>query len=477
MSGSLIACCFFLFNFNGYWVDLNLIINMYRSFLTSLFSIIFFATNAQTGHHVILISIDGLRPDFYRDARWPAPALRRLVKQGTSAEGVRTIFPSLTYPSHTSIITGANPSRHGIFYNQPFEPQGVTGKWYWESSYIKVPTLFEAVQKKGLTSAAFYWPVSVGAPIDYNVPVIWPVGPGSDKALIQRQYTKPSGLWEELEREATGTLNRRMLNSDFASGDENGSRIIAHIIRTYKPAFVAFHILAVDHAQHDHGRNHEKVEQAVAIADHAVNNVLEAIEQAGIKQHTTVIITGDHGFVDTHSSLSPNIWLHELGFFPKDSTSDNWKAQFHPGGGSAFLFLKDRDDMQTFQSVRAKLRQLPDVYRKLFRVVERAELDSIGADPTAALALAPIEGVTFARHHTGEVLRRNPGGAHGYYPDIPNIRTGFIAVGPGIRKNAVIPKISITDIAPLIAQLLGLSFTAPDGRLPENILLPAGGRD
>jgi len=83
--------------------------------------------------HVVLISIDGFRPDFYMEEKWPAAHLKWMAARGAKAEGVRGVFPTVTYPSHTTIITGAKPGRHGIYYNSPFEPKGQTGASYWYS--------------------------------------------------------------------------------------------------------------------------------------------------------------------------------------------------------------------------------------------------------------------------------------------------------------------------------------------------------
>jgi predicted AlkP superfamily pyrophosphatase or phosphodiesterase len=114
--------------------------------------------------HVILISIDGLRPDFYLDEAWPAPHLKRLLAEGAYAQEVHSVAPSLTYPSHTTIVTGAVPMKHGIYHNVPFGNH--QSRWYWEESHIKSPTLWDAVRQAGLRSGAVMWPVTVGAPID-----------------------------------------------------------------------------------------------------------------------------------------------------------------------------------------------------------------------------------------------------------------------------------------------------------------------
>ncbi|MEO3406234.1 alkaline phosphatase family protein [Mucilaginibacter sp. CAU 1740] len=75
---------------------------------------------AQTAKHVIFITIDGFRPDFYLESEWQTPNLRALMKDGAYAKGVNSVFPSMTYPSHTTIVTGVQPAKHGVFYNNMF---------------------------------------------------------------------------------------------------------------------------------------------------------------------------------------------------------------------------------------------------------------------------------------------------------------------------------------------------------------------
>jgi hypothetical protein len=109
----------------------------------------------------------------------------------------------------------------------------------------------------------------------------------------------------------------------------------------------------------------------------------------------------------------------------------------------------------------------------MFRIVERSELDSIGADPNAALALAAIKGVSFSSSDKGkEAVRAATGGTHGHFPDFKEIQTGFIGYGPGFKKGVVIPVMGLQDMAPLVSSLLNLSFEAPDGILYPGLLEP-----
>ncbi|ASZ11844.1 ectonucleotide pyrophosphatase/phosphodiesterase [Chitinophaga pendula] len=424
------------------------------------------AVRAQQAKYVVLISVDGFRPDFYMEPSWPAPYMQQIKEQGVYAQGVQGIFPTVTYPSHTTLITGVTPSKHGICYNTPFEPQGASGRWYTEAKDIKAETLWEALRKAGLRTASVSWPVSVGAPVDYNIPETFSLSnPGDRRAATSEQAT-PRGLFEEVQQQATGQLSATDLNLHYFGMNETLSRMAAYLIGRYKPNLLTIHLPCTDEAQHDEGRRGDRVTLSVAAADHGIGTILEAIAKAGIKDSTAVIITGDHGFVDIHTGLAPNVWLAANGLIGKDG----WKAMFHSGGGSTFLQLKQEKDEQTLRQVRKILSELPEAQRKLFRVVERAELDKSGADPHAALALTAVPGISFTTSKEGPAMRAARGGAHGYYPDFREIQTGFVAYGAGLAKGQVIPVMHLEDVAPLVAQLLGVSLKEASGTVYPGML-------
>jgi predicted AlkP superfamily pyrophosphatase or phosphodiesterase len=406
--------------------------------------------------HVVLISIDGLRPDFYLDARWPTPNLQAIKARGLHALRMRSVFPSHTYPSHTAMLTGALPARSGIIYNAPM---GSKGDWYWFTKDIKAPTLWQALKSAGMTSAAVQWPVSAGPDITYNVPEIWDPARPEDRITEARKHATP-GLVEELERNATGKLDGENMNETAFGLDDNAGRMASYILKTYKPSLLAVHFAHVDGVQHEHGRNSEELKAALGAIDRAVGNLLETIERSGLKDSTTVLIVGDHGFMDVHSVVRPNIWLRQKGI----------KARFQPSGGSAFLYLDTKNDVQTLERVKQMLRELPASHRKLFTVYDRAKLDELGADSSAALALAAMPGIVFGSAVEGDVMGSTRGGHHGYDPTMPDMSTGFLAQGVGINTGLAIPELGVTDIAPLIAKLLGLTFPTLDGVLLPGIV-------
>ncbi len=420
--------------------------------------------------HVVLVSVDGFRPNFYLEDKWPTPNLKKMVREGAAANGVRGVFPSVTYPSHTTIITGSFPAEHGVYYNSPFEEGGQTGRWYWESNLIKTKTLWDAVKAAGKTSASFIWPVSVGAPIDFNIPEYWLLN--SDVSRIESMRTKenPKGFLKEMEEEVLGKLNDKTFNGDYLSREDRTGEMAAYTLEKYKPNLMTLHLIATDHFQHEQGRDGEKVFTSIAAVDRAIGKIMEAAERAGILDKTTFIITGDHGFVDIHSALNPNIWLLEEGLIEDKKDRGDWKAAFHTSGASAFLMLKNKNDKKTVAKVRAKLNNLPTSVKKLFRVVERRELDGIGADPNAILALAPIPGIAMSSRINGNVLSARSGGTHGFFPDFKEIETGFVAFGAGINQGKKIEKMGLEDIAPIVSELLQLNFETKNGVLYPGIL-------
>jgi hypothetical protein len=117
-----------------------------RNVLLLLFIILAARAAAQPARHVILISIDGLRPDMYLDSSWPTPNLRFLMKKGVYAMHLKSVFPAYTYPSHTAMVTGALPARYGVYFNQP---KGGNGQWDWFSTSIRVPTIWKVLSANG----------------------------------------------------------------------------------------------------------------------------------------------------------------------------------------------------------------------------------------------------------------------------------------------------------------------------------------
>jgi predicted AlkP superfamily pyrophosphatase or phosphodiesterase len=430
------------------------------------------AAQTAPAKHVILVTIDGFRPEFYLDSTYAMPTVREFMKNGVAAQGLNPVFPSVTYPDHTTMVTGVTPAKHGIYYNTPFEPEGATGKWYWDYKLIKVPTLWGAMHKAGKTTACVRWPVTFDAPIDYRIPEYWNYKDMSDAREYTAAATQPASLWKEVQDNATGLLEADDLNAnnDELIQDENVARMAGYIIKKYKPNFIALHLACTDHYEHENGRDHYMVKASVAGADRAIKTLVESVNRAKIDDSTVFIILGDHGFENIYRTFNPNYLLKQAGLIT-DVKTGNWKAQFHSSGGSSFLKLKDSNDKATLKKVEAILAQQPDSVKKYYQVIDKAHLDKVGADPGVLLALSGLNGTTFGNKTTAIIENfDHVRGTHGFYPDHKQIQTGFVAFGPGLKKGVIIPVMNMVDVAPLIAKLTGVSLSETDGKLYTEML-------
>jgi len=389
------------------------------------------------------------------------------------ALAVRTVFPALTYPAHATLVTGALPVHHGIFDNEPFEATQPTGRWMWEASRLRVPALWDHVRRQGGTTASIAWPVTVGAGIDWNVPDVWaPEHPASIEPT--RAATTPRGLFEELEREATGRLSDETFSLDSLGREDVVGAMAAYLFERYRPALMLVHVIGLDHVRHRLGRDNPRARRAVAAADRAIARIVESVERLDLIERTTFVVTGDHGSIDVHTALLPNVWLRDAGLVPEGPRAGSWGASFQASGGSAFLHMQDGpSNGERIASVSAMLRALPHGVRTLFRIVDRSELDRLGADPNAALALAAEPGVVFSAAREGPSTQAAHGAGHGYHPDTPDMMTGFVAAGAGVRSGAVVPLFPIEHIAPFIAALLGVELPDADGTLLPGLLAAA----
>ena len=294
---------------------------------------------------VLLISIDGLRPAdiLEADKRGLAlPNLRRFLKEGAHASSVTGVLPTLTYPSHTTLLTGVSPAKHGIVANNSFDPMQINqGGWYWYASDIRVPTLWEAASKAGLSTANVHWPVSVGAKgVRWNLPQIWRTGHADDVKLLDALATP--GLRTELEQ-AVGQPYAMGMDESL-TGDENRGRFAGALIATHKPDFLTVYLTALDHEQHEKGPDTPAAKAVLERIDAIVGQLIAAERKA--HPDAVIAVVSDHGFEPARSALNLfRIFIdEELMTLDKNGKVTSWLAEPWIAGGSAAIMLARPDD-------------------------------------------------------------------------------------------------------------------------------------
>jgi predicted AlkP superfamily pyrophosphatase or phosphodiesterase len=421
--------------------------------------------------HVILISVDGMPPDYYTAPEklgLRVPTLTMLKQGGAHAEGMEGVYPTVTYPQHTTMVTGLRPAAHGIVQNRIFEPPSdpQTRYWYWHADALKAETLWTAARRAGLTTAAVGWPVTVGAGIDYNVPEIYE--PGEEPPT-----------WNWTARHSTPGLLEKALGPGLKadrSVDERLTSVSEFIIKNYRPNLLLLHLIELDGVHH---RSGPRTKAALATAereDGYIRRVVEATREAGIFEKTTFFVVSDHGFAAISKRFSPNVALAKEGLITLDAAgkATAWQAAAWPSGGSCAIVLKDANDSGTAKRVEALFTKWArQEHGPIKRVVTRAELRRLQAVPQAALMLEAAPGFSFDETLTGPEVRDSGEtyrGTHGYLPSDPRMRASLIIYGPGVRRGAKLPLARMVDLAPSIASLLRLNLPGPEGQPFKGLL-------
>ncbi len=421
--------------------------------------------------HVIIISIDGLLPEYYTE---PArlglkiPNLVRMKLGGAHAAGVESVYPSLTYPAHTTLVTGVRPARHGIIQNHLFEPptDPQTGSWYWFADALKSETLWTLAKKAGLVTAAVGWPVTARAEIDYNVPEIWDPAETPRTSKRQAEFSTP------------GLLDRALAAKSGRSIDERRTAITEFIINEHKPNLMLIHLVELDDTHHRYGA---RTPEAIATAereDGFVGRIIEATRKAGVFEKTTFLLVSDHGFAQIDKKFEPNVLLVKEKLITLDASGKvtGWKAAAWPADGSCAIMLADPKDKATADKVAAIFEAVAaQSSGPLNRVVMPEQLTKLGAVPGAALMLEAAPGYSFGGALVGPAIHagdKDKKATHGYLPTRAEMRASLIIYGAGARVGARLALARMIDIAPTGAALLGLRFSNIEGALIKELVKP-----
>ena len=423
-----------------------------------------------TRRGLVLISIDGLRPDLVAEAdkhRLAIPNLRDIFKRGARASGVRGVLPTVTYPSHTTMLTGVTPAKHGILNNTTFDPLGTNlDGWYWYSEDIRVPTLWDAAARAGYKVGSVSWPVSAGAPgVSFSIPEYWRSFQPDDLKL-QRIVSTP-GLLAEFEKKL-GPYKPDL--RDAVPADWTRTRYAAEIIRAKHARFITVHLGALDHDTHDYGPYSKEAFATLEEIDKMVGELLQAMKAE--TPEAAICIVSDHGFADVNRVLNLRVAFVEAGLItpnPRRTTArsavlSDWKAQTWESAGSAMVMLKDPRDAATRDAVEKLLKRLAvDPANGIAAILDSKTITAMGGSPDVAFVVDMKPGFLIENNMTGPlVTERKPGGAHGYAPTHPELLASFLFAGPGVRVGASLGEIDMRSIAPTLATYLGVTFTTAD---------------
>jgi predicted AlkP superfamily pyrophosphatase or phosphodiesterase len=413
---------------------------------------------------LVLISVDGLKPEAILEAPrrgLAVPHLRAFLTDGVYSTGVRGVLPTLTYPSHMTLMTGASPALHGIYANTTFDPLNRNEHgWYWYAEDARVATLWAAANTAGLRTANVYWPTSVGAPITFNLPQIWRTGMEDDLKL-QRALSTPG-----LEQELSATLGRYPGGMDeLVADDEVRARFAIRLMELKRPDFITVYLTGLDSEEHASGPFSAASNAVLERLDGLVG-VLRAAAERLAPGRATVCVVSDHGFAPVEHDVNLYVAFLAAGLFTLDGAHGiaAWKAMPWLAGGSAAVMLANPGDAATRAAVEALLDRLArDPANGIERVLGHEDIAREGGFPDAAFLISLKSGYEMGSAFSGPLVSGPTHlGTHGYVPDRAEMRASFFMAGPRVAAGKSLGEIDMRRIAPTLAAVMGVPLPAAE---------------
>jgi len=417
---------------------------------------------------VIVISLDGFPAYMFDDPRLPTPTLLRLRQEGAAAKGMTIVNPAVTWPNHTTLATGVQPLKHGVLFNgllvadsgqlAHVEPRS-------RADLVRVPTLYDVAHAAGLKTAQVDWiPWQTGGTLDWAFEEV----PNPQGAVEREMIAAGLAAEKDFEEFKKGNIQWR---------DVLWTKAACHILKAHRPNLMYFHLLNTDATHHRYGPKTAAAMSALALADARVAELMAALEQAGLKDQTTVIVVADHGFKATKKAIRPNVVLAREGFIKLEGGKvTGASASVVPEGGTAMVYFQRPVALMKREQIKSLLGSLEGVDR----IIEPKDFAALGMPSPddnpqmAQLVLVAKPTYGFAAGTEGEpVVDVTEGmtiGTHGYLAEDPDMNAIFIAWGRGIRMGARVDLIRNVDVAPTAAALLGLKLEGVDGKVVTAIL-------
>ncbi len=387
---------------------------------------------------LVLVSLDAMyEPDWaVYDGKW----LGDWLGQSARCTQVKTVFPALTYPAHTTLVTGCDPVQHGIGQNQPLQPEKEESMrtWYWEEQQVQRETLFQAVKRQGGRCASMLWPVTGRSrAIRWNFPEVLAL-PGENQTLKMLAYgAAPWILHMEMKHGKERISTHEPHLSDYAT------ILACDVIRTHQPELTAVHLVDVDEMRHLHGVNSPEALEGMQRMEKRVQAIWNAMQATPGMEDALLALVSDHGQADIHRTVALEPALQAAGI----------QARVQSNGMSAYLFTRESEKAFHWLQNHGEEVGVSAVYG-------REQLTEFGCIAAVDLAVEAAPGVAFAEGLSTEKRKK---AAHGFGPGHPGENCLLAVRGKGIRP-AVLPPMPMRDVAPTLAGLMGISLPQAVGK-------------
>ena len=405
------------------------------------------------------------------------PNYRRYLAGASEITRVRSVYPTITYPCHTTMCTGVWPEKHRVPGNLEFIPGRSPLPWLWDRKWNKWPhDIFFSAKQGGYSTAAVFWPVTGNHPaIDYLIDEYWTQGPDDTPRAAYARMGSDERMLKIVDRHIRDNRIRTHPETDFFI-----MGCTLDILREYQPDVLFLHPANIDAYRHHHGIFNDHVRNGIEETDAWIGAIMEVLNDLGIREQTNFVLTSDHGQMNIDRVVNINVLLQEAGLIRlnADGSLASWDAWCLSGGMSALVHLKDPANKAVYEKTRDLLSFLcqEGVYgfSRVLTAEEAWREEHLDGDFSFVLE---TDGYTSFGDSCVRPLVRNfditdyryGHATHGYLP-VKGPQPIFLCKGPDFRENVVIPEGRLIDQAPTYAKLLGVELPGADG-VPMDALL------
>ena len=425
--------------------------------------------------YVIVISFDAVSEE---DLEFLSkqPNFSKLIKNGALIKNVESVYPSLTYPAHATIVTGKYPKNHGVINNTVLDFKNDNPDWYWYRKYIKGDTIFDLAEKGGMKTCSILWPVTARSKITYNMPEIFCTKRYDNQIL--KSALAGSKIYQVNMNKKFGYLRQGMEEPYL---DNFATEVAKKTIRELKPNLILLHLIDSDSQKHKYGIENKEVIESLKRHDERLGEIIESLKLAGIYEDSTIIALGDHSQINVNNVIKLNSILMKNDLINVNGNKiKSYKAIAKSCDGSSYIYLKNKNDVETRKKVRDILNELKNKYSNVIEeVYNNEEIKNLGADINASFMIEAKRGYYFIDDFLGEAIevidesskiKHKLRASHGYLPSRDNYKTFFIAYGKTIKKGVVLEKGKLINHGPTIAKILDIDLRDCDGIVEERIL-------
>jgi predicted AlkP superfamily pyrophosphatase or phosphodiesterase len=310
------------------------------------------------------------------------------------------------------------------------------------------------------------------------LPEIFPNRPWQNQVLVSLRNGSPHYQWDLNQR--LGHIRNGLNQPEL---DDFVLESTLHTIKTKKPNLMLVHFTDLDTQRHDYGFSSNEAFAAIERHNDRLGKIIAALKKSGINENSTIVVLGDHSALDENKALNPNVLFnnHKLITTNAKGKINNWKAYCKSCDGSAYIYVNDKNDLDTCNTVKKLLESLlTDPSSGIERILSAEEAALKGADGSCTFMIEAQKGYYFLEDYQGDYLKnitredvladkKYTLACHGYSPEKPDYSTIFI--GKGIRSKAIVPQARLIDEGPTLARILGVDLGDTDGKIIDELLI------